>query len=266
MRFGTLNASGSTQAGKDNMIIENRIRSAIDRVREQSSSIPDIDRLFLSLKNDFSEMGIATDDPEGERACLGLMLMALRMLMPECKAIMETLAKKRNPKIANEATKESRVISLHRTANGTCNRRPFNEQQRRAAELISLYKKTVAPTKEEDRFLIRTGLATRADLIEALACEPDSACLADLKLWLDRLEPYWRNQPKMTFVEAQALWETDLRQLDGESGVIAGSHAPTRVAPQLTGVAAERVEAPKARVGQENKGSAHHAVLVSLGG
>jgi hypothetical protein len=62
------------------------------------------------------------------------------------------------------------------------------------------------------------------------------------------------------------LWETDLRQLDGESGVIAGSHAPTRVAPQLTGVAAERVEAPKARVRQENKGSAHHAVLVSLGG
>jgi hypothetical protein len=179
---------------------------------------------------------------------------------------METLAKKRNPKIANEATKESRVISLHRTANGTWNRRPFNEQQRRAAELISLYKKTVAPAKDEDRFLVRTGLATRADLIEALACEPDSACLADLKLWLDRLEPYWRNQPKMTLVEAQALWETDLRQLDGESGVIAGSHAPTRVAPQLTGVAAERVEAPKARVGQENKGSAHHAVLVSLGG
>ena len=172
------------------MTIETRIRAAIDRVREQSSSIPDIDRLFLSLKNDFPEIGIAADDPEGERACLGLMLMALKMLMPECKAIMETLAKKRNPKIANEATKESRVISLHRTVNGTWKRRLFNEQQRRAAELIILYKKSVAPAKDEDRPLVRTGLATRADLIEALACESDSSCLADLKLWLDWLEPY----------------------------------------------------------------------------
>ena len=40
----------------------------------------------------------------------------------------------------------------------------------------------------------------------------DSSRIADLKLWLDRLEPHWRNQPKMTFVEAQALWETDQRQ------------------------------------------------------
>jgi len=106
------------------------------------------------------------------------------MLMPECKAIMETLAKKRNPKTA---TKESRVISLHRAVDGTWKHRLFDE------------------------FLVRTGLATQADFIEALACESDSSCIADLKLWLDRLEPHWRNQPKMTFIEAQALWETDQR-------------------------------------------------------
>jgi hypothetical protein len=106
------------------------------------------------------------------------------MLMPECKAIMETFAKKRNPKTA---TKESRVISLHRAVDGTWKHRLFDE------------------------FLVRTGLATRADFIEALACESDSSCIADLKLWLDRLEPHWRNQPKMTLIEAQALWETDQR-------------------------------------------------------
>ena len=88
----------------------------------------------------------------------------------------------------------------------------FDEQQKRAAELITLYEESVAPTKDEDQFLVRTGLATRADFIEALACESDSSRIADLKLWLDRLEPHWRNQPKMTFVEAQALWETDQRQ------------------------------------------------------
>jgi hypothetical protein len=193
------------------MTIETRIRAAIDRVREQSSSIPDIDQLFVSLKSDFLEIGIATDDPEGERACIALMLLALKMLMPECKAIMETFAKKRNSKTANATTKESRVISLHRAVDGTWKHR-LDEQQRRACELITLYKKSVAPTKDEDEFLVRTGLATRADFIEALACESDSSRIADLKLWLDRLEPHWRNQPKMTFVEAQALWETDQRQ------------------------------------------------------
>jgi hypothetical protein len=55
-------------------------------------------------------------------------------------------------------------------------------------------------------------LATRADFIEALACEKDLSCSADLRLWLDRLEPHWRNQAKMTFVEARALWETNQRQ------------------------------------------------------
>ncbi|MGA8058930.1 MAG: hypothetical protein WB999_11850, partial [Candidatus Binataceae bacterium] len=197
---------------RNDMTIETRIRAAIDRVREQSSSIPDIDQLFVSLKSDFPEIGIATDDPEGERACIGLMLMTLKMLMPECKAIMETFAKKRNPKIANAATKESRVISLYRAVDGTWKHKLFNEQQRRAAELIILYKESVAPTKDEDQLLVRTGLATRADFIEALACESDSSCIADLKLWLDRLEPHWRSQPKMTFVEAQALWETDQRR------------------------------------------------------
>ena len=107
-------------------------------------------------------------------------------------------------------TKASRVISLHRAVDGTWKHR-LDEQQRRACELITLYKKSVAPTKDEDQFLVRTGLATRADFIEALACESDSSCVADLKLWLDRLEPHWRNQPKMTFVEAQALRETDQR-------------------------------------------------------
>jgi hypothetical protein len=189
------------------MTIETRIRAAIERVREQSSSIPDIDRLFVSLKSEFAEVGIS-DDPEGERACIALMLLTLKMLMPECKAIMETFAKKRDPKTA---TKESRVISLHRAVDGTWKHR-FDEQQRRAAELIVLYKKYVAPTKDEDQVLVCTGLATRADFIEALACESDSSRIADLKLWLERLEPHWRSQPKMTFVEAQALWETDQRQ------------------------------------------------------
>jgi hypothetical protein len=194
------------------MTIETRIRAAIDRVREQSSSIPDIDRLFVSLKSEFSEVGII-DDPEGERACIALMLLTLKMLMPECKAIMETFAKKRNSKTANAAaTKESRVISLQRTVDGTWKHRLPGEQQRRAAELIVLYKKSVAPTKDEDQILVRTGLATRSDFIEALACESDSSRIADLKLWLERLEPHWRNRPKMTFVEARALWETDQRQ------------------------------------------------------
>jgi len=206
MRLGTLNA-----CDRNDMTIETRIRAAIDRVREQSSSIPDIDRLFVSLKSEFPESGI-TDDPEGERACIALMLLTLKMLMPECKAIAETFAKKRNSKTANAATKESRVISLHRAVDGTWKHRLSDEQQRRAAELIILYNESVAPTKDEEQFLVRTGLATRADFIEALACESDSSCIADLKLWLDRLEPHWRNQPKMTFVEAQALWETDQRQ------------------------------------------------------
>jgi hypothetical protein len=191
------------------MTIETRIRAAIDRVRERSSSIPDLDRLFVSLKSDFQEIGIVTDDSEGERACIALMLLALKMLMPECKAIMETFAKKRDPKTA---TKESRVASLHRAVDGTWKHR-LDEQQRRAAELIVLYKKSVVPTKDEDQVLVRIGLATRADFIEALACESDSSRIADLKLWLDRLEPHWRNQPRMTFVEAQALWETDKRCL-----------------------------------------------------
>jgi|SRR5690348_6361581 hypothetical protein len=196
------------------MIIETRIRAAIDRVRDQSASIPDINRLFISLKNDFPELGIATGDPEDERACNGLMLMTLKMLMPECKAITETMAKKWNPKLANPATKDSRVISLYRGGDGTWKHRLFNEQKRRAAELISLYQEVVASTKDENQFLLRTGLATRADLLQALACESDPARIADLELWLDRLEPYWQDQAKMNFVEAQALWETDQRLVE----------------------------------------------------
>jgi hypothetical protein len=192
------------------MTIETRIRAAIERVREQSSSIPDIDRLFVSLKSEFAEVGIS-DDPEGERACIALMLLTLKMLMPECKAIMETFAEKRNSNRTNAATKGSRVISLQRAVDGTWKHR-LDEQQRRAAELIVLYKKSVAPPKDEDQVLVRTGLATRADFIEALACESDPSRIADLKLWLERLEPHWRDQPKMTFVEAHALWETDQRQ------------------------------------------------------
>ena len=107
--------------------------------------------------------------------------LILKMLMPECKAIMKTFAKKRNSKTANAATKESRVVSLRRAVDGTWKHRLCDE------------------------FLVRTGLATRADFIEALACESDSSRIDDLKLWLYRLEPHWRNQPKMTFVEAQAL-------------------------------------------------------------
>ena len=193
------------------MTIETRIRAAIDRVREQSSSIPDLDQLFVSLKSEFPEHRI-TGDPEGERACIALMLLTLKMLMPECKATMETFAKKRNSKSANAAPKGSRVISLQRAVDGTWKHRLSDEQQRRAAELIILYKKSVAPTKDEGQFLVRTGLATRADFIEALACESDSSRVADLKLWLERLEPHWRDQPKMTFVEAYALWETNQRQ------------------------------------------------------
>ena len=124
---------------------------------------------------------------------------------------MRTFAKKRNAKTANAATKESRIVSLRRAVDGTWKHRLFDEQQRRACELITLYKKSVALTKDEDQVLVRTGLARRADFIEALACESDSSRIDDLKLWLDRLEPHWRNQPKMTFVEAQALWETDHR-------------------------------------------------------
>ena len=184
MHLGTLNAFD-----RNHMTIETRIRAAIDRVREQSSSIPDIDQLFVSLKSGFPEIGIVNDNAEGERACIALMLLTLKMLMPECKTIMETFAKKRNSKTANAAPKESRVISLHRAVDGTWKHRLF------------------------DDFLVRTGLATRADFIEALACESDSSCIVDLKLWLDRLEPHWRNHPKMTFVEAQALWETDQRCL-----------------------------------------------------
>jgi len=100
---------------------------------------------------------------------------------------MRTFAKKRNSKIANAATKESRVVSLRPVVDGTWKHRLCDE------------------------FLVRTGLAIRADFIEALACESDSARIDDLKLWLDRLEPHWRNQPKMTFVEAHALWETSER-------------------------------------------------------
>ena len=192
--------------------IETRIRAAIERTREQSSSIPDVERLFISLKNDFPEIGISTGDSEGERACIGLMLMTLKMLMPECKAIMEAYAKRQDPKTANTASKASRVIPLYRATDGTWRQRLVNEQQRRAAELIDLYTDNVAPTKEETEFLFRTGLARRADFIEALACEKDSSCCADLQLWLDRLEPHWRNQPKMTFVEARATWETGQRQ------------------------------------------------------
>jgi hypothetical protein len=47
------------------MTIETRIRAAIDRVREQSSSIPDIDRLFVSLKGEFRENGITGDPANG---------------------------------------------------------------------------------------------------------------------------------------------------------------------------------------------------------
>ncbi len=208
MQLGTLNAFD-----RNHMTIETRIRAAIDRVREQSSSIPDIDQLFVSLKSGFPEIGIVNDNAEGERACIALMLLTLKMLMPECKTIMETFAKKRNSKTANAAPKESRVISLHRGADRTWKHRLFDEQHKRAAELITLYEESVAPTKDEDQFLVRSGLATRADFIEALACESDSSCIVDLKLWLDRLEPHWRNHPKMTFVEAQALWETDQRCL-----------------------------------------------------
>jgi len=192
--------------------IEIRIRAAIDRAREQSSSIPDVERLFLSLRSDFPEIGIRNGNSEGERACIGLMLMTIKMLMPECKAIMEAYAKRRNPKTAKSETKTSRVTPLFRGADGTWRRNCFNEQQRRAAELIDLYTGSVTPTKEETQFLFRSGLATRADFIEALASEADSSCSADLKLWLDRLEPHWRNQPQMTLVEARALWETDHRQ------------------------------------------------------
>src|SRR5215469_18702513 len=137
--------------------IETRIRAAIDRAREQSSSIPDVERLFLSLKSDFPEIGISSGDSEGERACIGLMLMTLKMLMPECKAIMEAYAKKRDSKTAS---KGSRVIPLYRAADGTWRQRLFDEQQRRAAELIDLYTENAAPTKEETQFLFRTGLAT----------------------------------------------------------------------------------------------------------
>jgi hypothetical protein len=43
-------------------------RAHYNRVREQSSSIPDIDQLFVSLKSGFPEIGIVNDDPEGEHA------------------------------------------------------------------------------------------------------------------------------------------------------------------------------------------------------
>lgn len=56
---------------RDMTAIEIRIRAAIERAREQSSSVPDVERLFLSLKNDFPEIGISTGDSEGERACIG---------------------------------------------------------------------------------------------------------------------------------------------------------------------------------------------------
>ena len=115
LRLGTLNAHQYVVVSKGDMTaIEIRIRAAIERAREQSSSIPDLQPLFLSLKNDFPEIAIATGDSEGERACIGLMLMTLKMLMPECKAIMEAYAKKQDPKTANAATKGSRVIPLYR--------------------------------------------------------------------------------------------------------------------------------------------------------
>jgi len=196
------------EGSKHMTVIESRIRAAIERAREQSSSIPDVERLFLSLKSDFPEIGISNGDSEGERACIGLMLMTLKMLMPECKAIMEAYSRKK-PAKSKSVTKVSRVTPLYRAADGTWRQ----EQQRRAAELIDLYTGNLTPTKEETQFLFRSGLATRADFIEALACESDSLCSADLKLWLDRLEPHWHNKPKMTVAEARALWETDQRQV-----------------------------------------------------
>src|SRR5262249_53013891 len=156
----------SVPGSNDMTAIEIRIRTAIERAREQSSSIPDVERLFLSLKSDFPEIGISTGDSQVERACIGLMLMTLKMLMPECKAIMEAYATKHDPKTARAATKASRVIPLYRAADGTWRQRLFDEQQRRAAALIDLYTENVAPTKEETQFLFRTGLATRADFIE----------------------------------------------------------------------------------------------------
>jgi hypothetical protein len=93
--------------------------------------------LFASLKIEFQEIGVVSDDPEeGERACAGLMLMTLKMLMPECKGIMETFAKKQSVEIASKATKESGAILLDRPVDEILRRRLFNEQQKRAAELI----------------------------------------------------------------------------------------------------------------------------------
>jgi hypothetical protein len=160
------------------------LRGSIDWARQQSSSIPDADRLFVSRKTDFPEIGTAIDDPgEGERACAGIMLMTLKMLMPECNAIVEMFVKKQGAKIANEVTKESRVISPDRTADETLKHILFSEQQGRAIELISMYKEAVGRAKNEDEFLMRLGLATRSDFFEALACESDPSRIADLKLW-----------------------------------------------------------------------------------
>jgi hypothetical protein len=174
--------------------IENRIWAAIDRAREQPSSIPDVDRLFASLKSEFQQIGVVADDPEeGERVCVGLMFMTLKMLMPTCKAIMGTFASQNG-----QQTESWGGL--------------FEEQQRRAAELVGLYNEAIAHAKDEHEFLVRTGLATRVDFIVALACESDPSHSADFKVWLNRLEPYWHNNPKMTFAQARALWETDQRR------------------------------------------------------
>jgi hypothetical protein len=72
---------------------------------------------------------------------------------------MRTFANKRNSKAANAATKESRVVSLRWAVDGIWRHRLCDE------------------------FLVRPGSATRADFIEALACESDSSRIDDLKLW-----------------------------------------------------------------------------------
>jgi hypothetical protein len=65
-----------------------------------------------------------------------------------------------------------------------------------------------------------------------------SSRIDDLKLWLDRLEPLWRNQPKMTFVEAQALWETSERCSEQDWSIQTArrngslSHSRRRLAPR----------------------------------
>jgi hypothetical protein len=93
------------------------------------------------------------------------------------------------------ATKGPRAVSLYQTVDETRTQRSFDGRRRRAAELIVLYEGSAVPSRPEKRFLFQTGLARRADFIEALACEADSSCSVDLELWLGLVEPYWRNQP-----------------------------------------------------------------------